>query len=41
MGVEAIRRGETKAALCIGTDGSVTAESLNPLLAALGAFDAE
>lgn len=28
MGVEAIRRGETDAALCIGTDGSVQAESL-------------
>ncbi|MGL4974420.1 MAG: beta-ketoacyl-ACP synthase [Bosea sp. (in: a-proteobacteria)] len=28
MGVEAIRRGDTKAALCIGTDGSVQAESL-------------
>lgn len=28
MGVEAIRRGETSAALCIGTDGSVHAESL-------------
>ncbi|GJD95146.1 beta-ketoacyl-ACP synthase [Methylobacterium iners] len=28
LGVEAIRRGETKAALCIGTDGSVNPESL-------------
>jgi 3-oxoacyl-[acyl-carrier-protein] synthase II len=28
LGVEAIRRGETGAALCIGTDGSVNAESL-------------
>ncbi|MEE9313139.1 MAG: beta-ketoacyl-ACP synthase [Rhizobiaceae bacterium] len=28
LGVEAIRRGETDAALCIGTDGSVTTESL-------------
>ena len=28
LGVEAIRRGETSAALCIGTDGSVTTESL-------------
>lgn len=28
LGVEAIRRGETDAALCIGTDGSVTVESL-------------
>jgi 3-oxoacyl-[acyl-carrier-protein] synthase II len=28
MGVEAIRRGEMRAALCIGTDGSVQAESL-------------
>jgi 3-oxoacyl-[acyl-carrier-protein] synthase II len=28
LGVEAIRRGETEAALCIGTDGSVHAEAL-------------
>jgi 3-oxoacyl-[acyl-carrier-protein] synthase II len=28
LGVEAIRRGETSAALCIGTDGSVHAEAL-------------
>ncbi len=28
QGVEAIRRGETDAALCIGTDGSVTTEAL-------------
>jgi len=28
LGVEAIRRGETPAALCIGTDGSVTIEAL-------------
>jgi 3-oxoacyl-[acyl-carrier-protein] synthase II len=28
MGVEAIRRGDTEAALCIGTDGSVHAEAL-------------
>ena len=28
LGVESIRRGETDAALCIGTDGSVNAESL-------------
>ena len=28
LGVEAIRRGETAAALCIGTDGSVNQESL-------------
>lgn len=28
MGVEAIRRGETDAALCVGTDGSVHAEAL-------------
>jgi 3-oxoacyl-[acyl-carrier-protein] synthase II len=28
LGVEAIRRGESKAALCIGTDGSVNPESL-------------
>jgi 3-oxoacyl-[acyl-carrier-protein] synthase II len=28
LGLEAIRRGETDAALCVGTDGSVTPESL-------------
>jgi 3-oxoacyl-[acyl-carrier-protein] synthase II len=28
LGVEAIRRGETEAALCVGADGSITAESL-------------
>ncbi|MBV9557331.1 MAG: beta-ketoacyl-ACP synthase [Pseudolabrys sp.] len=28
LGVEAIRRGETSAALCVGTDGSVNSESL-------------
>jgi 3-oxoacyl-[acyl-carrier-protein] synthase II len=28
LGVEAIRRGDTEAALCIGTDGSVNSESL-------------
>lgn len=28
LGVEAIRRGETDAALCVGTDGSINAESL-------------
>ncbi len=28
LGVEAIRRGETDAALCVGTDGSVQAEAL-------------
>jgi 3-oxoacyl-[acyl-carrier-protein] synthase II len=28
LGVEAIRRGETQAALCVGTDGSVHAEAL-------------
>jgi 3-oxoacyl-[acyl-carrier-protein] synthase II len=28
LGVEAIRRGETDAALCIGSDGSITPESL-------------
>jgi 3-oxoacyl-[acyl-carrier-protein] synthase II len=28
LGIEAIRRGETEAALCIGTDGSVNPESL-------------
>ena len=39
LGVEAIRRGETDAALCIGTDGSVNPESPDPLLAAVGAVD--
>ena len=28
LGVEAIRRGETDAALCVGTDGSINAEAL-------------
>ena len=28
LGIEAIRRGETNAALCIGTDGSINSESL-------------
>src|SRR5690606_32132189 len=28
LGIEAIRRGETSSALCIGTDGSVNPESL-------------
>ena len=28
LGVEAIRRGETDAALCVGTDGSISAEAL-------------
>ena len=28
LGIEAIRRGETEAALCIGTDGSINPESL-------------
>jgi 3-oxoacyl-[acyl-carrier-protein] synthase II len=28
LGVEAIRRGETEAALCVGADGSITAEAL-------------
>ncbi len=28
LGIEAIRRGETNAALCVGTDGSVNTESL-------------
>ena len=41
LGVEAIRRGETDAALCIGTDGSVNAGIADPLLAAVGAVDAE
>ena len=39
LGVEAIRRGETDAALCIGTDGSINPEGADPLLAALGALD--
>ena len=39
LGVEAIRRGETEAALCIGTDGSVNPEALIrfSLLSALSA----
>ena len=39
LGVEAIRRGETDAALCVGTDGSVNAESVIrfSLLSALSA----
>ena len=41
LGVEAIRRGETDAALCIGTDGSVNAGIADPLFAAVGAVDAE
>ena len=39
LGVEAIRRGETSAALCIGTDGSVNAEVADPLLAPVRALD--
>ena len=39
LGVEAIRRGETDAALCVGTDGSVNRRGADPLLAALGALD--
>ena len=39
LGVEAIRRGETDAALCIGTDGSINPEAADPLFAAVGAFD--
>jgi len=38
LGVEAIRRGETDAALCMGTDGSINPEAL-PLLAAVRAVD--
>ena len=41
LGVEAIRRGEAEAALCIGTDGSVNPECLDPFLAAVGALDRE
>ena len=41
LGVEAIRRGETRAALCIGTDGSVNRRIADPLLAAVGALDPE
>jgi 3-oxoacyl-[acyl-carrier-protein] synthase II len=43
LGVEAIRRGETEAALCIGTDGSVNPESLIrfSLLSALSTQNAE
>lgn len=41
LGVEAIRRGETDAALCVGTDGSVTTEALVrfSLLSALSTND--
>jgi 3-oxoacyl-[acyl-carrier-protein] synthase II len=41
LGVEAIRRGETDAALCIGTDGSVSPEALIrfSLLSALSTFN--
>ena len=39
LGVEAIRRGETSAALCIGSDGSVNPGIADPLLAALRAVD--
>lgn len=41
LGIEAIRRGETDAALCIGTDGSVSPESLIrfSLLSALSTQD--
>ena len=39
LGVEAIRRGEASAALCIGSDGSVNRGIADPLLAALGAVD--
>src|SRR5207344_3199942 len=43
LGVEAIRRGETEAALCIGTDGSVNPESLIrfSLLSALSTWSGE
>ena len=43
LGVEAIRRGETDAALCIGTDGSVNTESLIrfSLLSALSTWSGE
>ncbi len=41
LGVEAIRRGETDAALCVATDGSVNAEALGPVLSAFGAVDPE
>jgi 3-oxoacyl-[acyl-carrier-protein] synthase II len=43
LGVEAIRRGDTEAALCIGTDGSVNPESLIrfSLLSALSTQNAE
>ena len=37
LGVEAIRRGETDAALCVGTDGSISPEARDPLFPALGA----
>ena len=38
LGVEAIRRGETDAALCVGTDCSVHGGGGHPLLPALGAL---
>ncbi len=41
LGVEAIRRGETDAALCVATDGSVNQEALMRFLAAVGAVDPE
>ena len=41
LGVEAIRRGETDAALCIGTDGSVNPESLIRFSLAIRALDRE
>ena len=37
LGVEAIRRGETDAALCVGADGSVNPEVAGAILAAVGA----
>ena len=41
LGVEAIRRGEADAALCVATDGSVNSGGAGALLAAVGAVDAE
>jgi 3-oxoacyl-(acyl-carrier-protein) synthase len=39
LGVEAIRQGRTDRALCVATDGSVSAESLIRFFTALGAVD--
>ncbi len=41
LGVEAIRRGETDAALCVGTDGFGQSGSNGAVLAVVGALDPE